>query len=84
MTISGFSFAGRGQNMGMAFVMLKDWKLRKSPELRAPAVARRAMGAFSRYRDGHGVRLRAAAGRRTGAWPTASTSSSRTAAASAT
>ena len=39
LTISGFSFAGRGQNMGLAFVKLKDWKLRQSRELRAPAVA---------------------------------------------
>ncbi|MHB8836510.1 MAG: efflux RND transporter permease subunit [Candidatus Methylomirabilia bacterium] len=52
MTISGFSFAGRGQNMGLAFVKLKDWKLRQRPDLRAPAVARRAMGALSKIRDG--------------------------------
>jgi multidrug efflux pump len=51
ITVSGFSFAGRGQNMGLAFVKLKDWKLRNSIELRAPAVAGRAMGAFSKYRD---------------------------------
>jgi len=51
MTVAGFSFAGRGQNMGLAFVMLKDWKLRRGADLRAPAVARRAMGAFSKYRD---------------------------------
>ncbi|MDT8317721.1 MAG: efflux RND transporter permease subunit [bacterium] len=51
ITLAGFSFAGRGQNMGIAFVKLKDWKLRKSPNLRAKAVAGRAMGAFSRIRD---------------------------------
>lgn len=51
ITVAGFSFAGRGQNMGLAFVKLKDWKERQSPELRAPAVAGRAMGAFSQYRD---------------------------------
>jgi multidrug efflux pump len=51
MAVTGFSFAGRGQNMGLAFVKLKDWELRKDPELRASAVARRAMGAFSRFRD---------------------------------
>jgi len=50
--VSGFSFAGRGQNMGLAFVKLKDWKLRKSPDLKAPAVAGRAMQAFSKFRDG--------------------------------
>jgi len=49
--IRGFSFAGRGQNLGMAFVKLKDWKLRKTPETRADAVAGRAMAAFSQIRD---------------------------------
>jgi multidrug efflux pump len=52
LAITGFSFAGRGQNMGLAFVKLRDWKLRHTADLRAPAVARRAMGAFSRIRDG--------------------------------
>jgi len=52
ITVAGFSFAGRGQNMGLAFVRLKDWKERQSPDLKAPAVARRAMGAFSKIRDG--------------------------------
>jgi multidrug efflux pump len=52
ITVAGFSFAGRGQNMGLAFVKLKDWKLRKSPDLKAPAVAGRAMKAFSQIRDG--------------------------------
>ncbi len=52
ITVAGFSFAGRGQNMGLAFVKLKDWSLRKSPDLKAPAIAARAMKAFSQYRDG--------------------------------
>lgn len=52
ITVAGFSFAGRGQNMGIAFVKLKDWKLRSSTELKAPAVAKRAMMAFSKIRDG--------------------------------
>ncbi len=52
ITVAGFSFAGRGQNMALAFVKLKDWKLRKSADLKAPAVARRAMGAFSQFKDG--------------------------------
>jgi len=52
ITVAGFSFAGRGQNMGLAFVRLKDWKLRQSPDLKAPAVAGRAMGAFSKIKDG--------------------------------
>jgi multidrug efflux pump len=52
ITVAGFSFAGRGQNMGLAFVRLKDWKYRQSPDLKAPAVAGRAMKAFSQFRDG--------------------------------
>ena len=49
-TISGMGFAGRGQNQGLVFVKLRDWSLRQRPELKAPAVANRAMGAFSRIR----------------------------------
>jgi multidrug efflux pump len=52
ITIVGFSFAGRGQNMGLAFVKLKDWHQRETPDLKAPAIAGRAMKAFSRIRDG--------------------------------
>ena len=52
ITVAGFSFAGRGQNMGLAWVKLKDWKLRTSPDMKAPAVAGRAMKAFSHIRDG--------------------------------
>jgi len=52
ITVVGFSFAGRGQNMGIAFVKLKDWSLRRSANLKAPAIATRAMRAFSQFRDG--------------------------------
>ncbi|MCX6876726.1 MAG: efflux RND transporter permease subunit [Verrucomicrobia bacterium] len=52
ITVAGFSYAGRGQNMGLAFVRLKDWKLRQSPQLKAPAIAARAMGAFTKIKDG--------------------------------
>ncbi|OHB24814.1 MAG: multidrug efflux RND transporter permease, partial [Desulfuromonadaceae bacterium GWC2_58_13] len=52
ITVAGFSFAGRGQNMGLAFVKLKDWSLRPTPDLKSPAVAGRAMQAFSTIRDG--------------------------------
>ena len=44
--ISGMGFGGRGQNMGMVFVQLKDWKLRNRPGLRAKDVAGKAMGAL--------------------------------------
>ena len=51
MTVAGMSFAGRGQDQGMAFIKLKDWKLRNHPRLRAKEVAGRAMGALSGIRN---------------------------------
>ncbi len=51
LTVAGFSFSGRGQNAGLAWVKLKDWKLRDRPELRVREVAARAMGAFSQIRN---------------------------------
>ncbi|MCX5645647.1 MAG: efflux RND transporter permease subunit [Phycisphaerae bacterium] len=51
MTISGTNFAGRGQNAGMAFIMLKDWKLREDSNLKVTAVANRAMREFSQIRN---------------------------------
>src|ERR1700690_3066011 len=52
ITVAGFSFAGRGQNMALAWVKLKDWNVRKTSDLKAPAIAARAMKAFSQIRDG--------------------------------
>ena len=52
ITVAGFSYAGRGQNMGLAFVKLKPWKLRQRPELKAQALAARSMGAFAKIKDG--------------------------------
>jgi hydrophobe/amphiphile efflux-1 (HAE1) family protein len=51
MTISGQNQAGRGQNIGMSYIKLKDWKLRTRRELKAPAVADRAMKAFAQIRN---------------------------------
>jgi hydrophobe/amphiphile efflux-1 (HAE1) family protein len=51
MTVSGFSFSGRGQNVGLGFVKLKDWKLRDRPDLKADAVVGKAMGVFSQIRN---------------------------------
>src|SRR6266403_694895 len=51
LTVGGFSFAGNGQNMGLAFVRLKPWDVRKSKALKALAVAGRAMGAFRRINE---------------------------------
>ncbi|RVA49511.1 efflux RND transporter permease subunit [Mesorhizobium sp. M7A.F.Ca.CA.004.11.1.1] len=50
-TASGFGFGGAGQNVGIAFVRLKDFDLRKSPASAAQAIVGRAMGAFSKIRD---------------------------------
>ena len=49
---TGFSFAGSGQNVGIAFVKLKDWKYRGAARNRAPAIVKRAMGAFPQIKDG--------------------------------
>ncbi|VGO21136.1 efflux RND transporter permease subunit [Pontiella sulfatireligans] len=51
MTISGISFSGRGQNNGMIFVKLKDWKLRKRPDLQVKAIAGRATAEFSKINE---------------------------------
>ena len=51
MTVSGMNFAGRGQNAGMAFIKLKDWKLRDRADLKVGPVAGRAMMAFSQIRN---------------------------------
>jgi hydrophobe/amphiphile efflux-1 (HAE1) family protein len=51
LTISGIGFSGRGQNNGMVFIKLKDWKLRDRADLKAKAIARRATVALSSIRN---------------------------------
>ncbi|MBS1183402.1 MAG: hydrophobe/amphiphile efflux family transporter [Proteobacteria bacterium] len=51
MGITGFSFAGSGQNAGLAFIRLKDFDQRTDPRLSAQAVVGRAMGALSQIKD---------------------------------
>jgi len=51
MTVAGMSFSGRGQNVGLAFAKLKDWKLRSRPDQKVWAVAGRAMGEFAKIRN---------------------------------
>jgi len=46
ITVSGFSFTGSGQNMGMGFIMLKDWKERAGAGSTANAVAGKITGAM--------------------------------------
>ena len=50
-TVQGFSFGGSGQNTGIAWINLKDWSERDSPELGVQAVAGRAMGALMQIKD---------------------------------
>jgi HAE1 family hydrophobic/amphiphilic exporter-1 len=52
MTVAGYGFSGTGQNNGLVFVKLKDWRLRVRPDLRAKAVTGRAMAMFSQIRTG--------------------------------
>ncbi|ENV45037.1 efflux RND transporter permease subunit [Acinetobacter schindleri] len=42
-SVSGFSFSGIGQNAGMAFIKLKDWSERTSPESQIGAIIQRGM-----------------------------------------
>ena len=50
-TVAGFSFAGRGQNSGIAFIRLKDWSKRGGGKNKAQAIVGRAMGRFMQFRD---------------------------------
>ena len=50
-TVAGFSFAGSGQNAGIAFVNLKDWSERPRPDQSVGAVVGRAYGAFAQIRE---------------------------------
>jgi HAE1 family hydrophobic/amphiphilic exporter-1 len=51
LTVAGISFAGRGQNMGLVFIKLKDWHLRNQPDLKVKAVAARASRYFGSIRE---------------------------------
>ena len=50
-TVAGFSFAGRGQNSGIAFVRLKPWEERDLDQDGVQQVIGRAMGYFSQIRE---------------------------------
>lgn len=50
-TVAGFSFAGSGQNMGLAFVSLKDWSTREAPGEDVQSLAGRAMGRFMQMKE---------------------------------
>ncbi|MCK9376644.1 MAG: efflux RND transporter permease subunit [Syntrophobacterales bacterium] len=50
-TVAGRGFSGAGQNVGLAFVKLKDWELRPGANLKVDALVRRAMVKFSKLRN---------------------------------
>jgi len=50
-SVIGFSFSGRGQNNGIAFVGMKDWSERTDEAQHVQSIAKRAMGAFSQIKD---------------------------------
>ncbi|WP_420407190.1 efflux RND transporter permease subunit [Hoeflea sp.] len=49
--VVGFSFSGQGQNMGLAFIRLKDWEERQAPGQSAQAIAGRAYPALLSIQD---------------------------------
>ncbi len=49
--VAGFSFFGRGQNVGLAFVRLKDWDTRPSPDSSSIALVRKANMTFFRIKQ---------------------------------
>lgn len=51
VSVLGFSFSGNGQNGGLLFVPLKDWKERETPELSSEAIAKKALMLMAVIRD---------------------------------
>jgi len=51
VSILGFSFAGSGQNTGLGFITLKDWKERDGAAHSAQGLVGRAFGALAGIRD---------------------------------
>lgn len=52
LTVNGYGFAGRGQNVGIAFVGLKDWSERPGDDNKVTAIVQRANATFSKIIDG--------------------------------
>ncbi|MGE8046914.1 efflux RND transporter permease subunit [Pseudomonas monteilii] len=51
LTVNGFNFAGRGQNSGVAFVLLKDWGTRHAAGKDVFSLAQRANASFAGIKD---------------------------------
>ena len=52
MAVTGFSFAGSGQNAGLAFIRLKDWAERTRSDQHADAIANRSYMPLMGIREG--------------------------------
>ncbi|NTU54075.1 MAG: efflux RND transporter permease subunit [Chlorobiaceae bacterium] len=50
-SVTGFSFAGQGQNSAMGFIQLKDWSERRKAGQDMASIAGRTMGALSSVKD---------------------------------
>ena len=50
-TVNGFSFAGRGQNAGIAFVRMKDYSVRQHANQKVQALVGRVFGHYASYKD---------------------------------
>jgi multidrug efflux pump len=50
LDVAGFSFVGQGENVGLGFIRLKDWSLRKKPEDQVKAFIGWANGALQRIK----------------------------------
>ena len=50
-SVAGFSFAGRGQSVGIAFIRLKDFDQRKGKAMGAAAQVGKAMAVFGQIKD---------------------------------
>ncbi len=51
MSVAGISFGGQGQNVGLGFIRLKDWKLRQRPDLKIEAITGRTMKFCSQIKE---------------------------------
>ena len=51
LTVSGFSYSGQGQNLGLAYVQLNDWADRTGAANSASGIAGRASKAFAKIHD---------------------------------
>jgi multidrug efflux pump len=49
--INGFAFSGRGQNLGLGFLNMRDWKDRPGAENRVQSMIARLNARFSNYQD---------------------------------